>query len=266
MDVGIGSIAARLEPACFLCDTPLRSRFGRGAFDVLTCSSCGLGRTVPPPAEADGEEYFADDDAHYERHYRENRDRWRRFGAALLDRIPPERRRGRLLDVGAGVGLLVELAAERGFVASGLDRAPAAGRVARRLGLDVRTQELEDAVDGEFDVVVLMHVLEHVFDPVGFVALAGRKLREGGLLVVNVPAADGVMPRLLGRRWYGFQPSQHVHQFGRRSLRGVVERAGLRVVSVSSESLHYEGQPYRAVAALGRLLGRGDQTTLLASR
>lgn len=260
-----------MAPRCSLCSGPLRPRWrGSEEFNIYDCRTCGLGLTWPPPLEANGEEAFADDDAHYERQFSQSRDLWRGFGNAILDQIPATHRTGRLLDVGAGVGLLVELATERGAIASGVDRAPAAGRVARRHGIDVRTCELSEMPERAFDVVVMMHVLEHVHDPVSFVEEAAARLRAQGLLLINVPISDGLMPRVLGRRWYGFQPTQHVHQFTRHGLRRVAILAGLEPLRMSSESLHYthDSTVKRFVlvgcATLGRVLSHGDQSTLVA--
>ena len=256
---------------CSLCSSPLRPRWKSDRpFNILDCPICDLGHTWPAPAEANGEEGFADNDVHYERQYSERRELWRGFAARLLDRVPASHRSGRLLDVGSGVGLLVELAGERGAQACGIDRAPAAGRVARSHGVDVRSCELSDLDEDEFDVVVMMHVLEHVPDPVGFLRDAACRLRPGGILLVNVPISSGLMPRLLGRRWYGFQPTQHVHQFSPRSLRAVAARAGLTPHRIASESLHYD-HPVAVkrcalitAALIGRLAGLGDQATLMA--
>lgn len=258
---------------CDVCGGPLAARWAADEpFNVYDCRDCGLGHTWPFPEEANGGEVFADDDGHYERQFATGRELWRIFALNLLERIPPVHRKGRILDVGAGVGFFVELAAEQGASAYGIDRAPAAGRVARRHGVDVRTCELEEVMDDDFDVVVMTHVLEHVPDPVNFLREAARRLRAGGVLVINVPVSKALMPRLLGRRWYGYQPTQHVHQFSRRSLRQVARRAGLEPLSLSSESLHYtnESPLKRAVlvsaATLGRVIGAGDQATLVARR
>jgi SAM-dependent methyltransferase len=268
----VGGSNTHLEASrCSLCGGNLVPRWrGSVAFNVYECRGCGLGRTWPHPSEANGEELFANDDEHYERQFSEGRDLWRTFGEALLEKIPPDKRKGRLLDVGSGVGLLVELAAARGATACGIDRAPAAGRVARRHGIDVRTVELVELLEHDFDVVVMMHVLEHVHDPVLFVREAAARLRRGGVLLVNVPIYDGLMPRLLRQRWYGFQPTQHVHQFTRRGLRLVVLQAGLEPGVMTSESLHYthhstlKRSALVSAATVGRLLRYGDQSTMVA--
>ena len=42
----------------------------------------------------------------------------------------------------------------------------------------------------QFDVVIISHVLEHVSDPIEFLKLMTLKLREGGILYVDVPCLD----------------------------------------------------------------------------
>jgi hypothetical protein len=90
-------------------------------------------------------------------------------------------------------------------------------------------------------------------------------------VLINVPISDGLMPLLLGRRWYGYQHSQHVHQFTRRGLREIARRAGLQPLTVTSESLHYTHRNILtrnalvAAATIGRTLRRGDQSTLVAT-
>ena len=41
-----------------------------------------------------------------------------------------------------------------------------------------------------FDVVIISHVLEHVSDPIEFLKLMTLKLREGGVLYIDVPCLD----------------------------------------------------------------------------
>ena len=58
-----------------------------------------------------------------------------------------------------------------------------ADRVSRRRA----SQELE----GQFDLVTCMEVIEHVADPAAFVNALAQRLAPGGLLILSTPNATG---------------------------------------------------------------------------
>jgi 2-polyprenyl-6-hydroxyphenyl methylase/3-demethylubiquinone-9 3-methyltransferase len=98
------------------------------------------------------------------------------------------------LDVGCGAGLLAEPLARLGAKVTGIDASPELIGVARdhaaRMGLEIdyRAGDVQK-LQGEFDLVTCMEVIEHVADPATFVkALAGR-LAPGGLLIMSTPNA-----------------------------------------------------------------------------
>src|SRR5436305_11206736 len=78
------------------------------------------------------------------------------------------------LDVGCGAGLLAEPLARLGAKVTGIDAAPEVIAVAREhaaaqgLKIDYRAGELEE-LEGQFDLVGCMEVIEHVADPAAFV-------------------------------------------------------------------------------------------------
>jgi len=96
------------------------------------------------------------------------------------------------LDVGCGAGLLAEPLVRLGAKVTAVDAAPELIDVARDhatgqgLAIDYRAAEVE-SVEGKFDLVTAMEVIEHVADPQPFVdSLAGR-LADGGLLIMSTP-------------------------------------------------------------------------------
>jgi SAM-dependent methyltransferase len=137
---------------------------------------------------------------------------------------------GRMLDVGAGPGFLLAVAAEQGWRPEGLEPNPWAAAYARdELGVDVREATLADAAypDDAFQAVTMMDVLEHVAEPADLVAEAARITATGGVLAILTPDAGSPASRALGRRWPEVQRvPEHVVLFSVRGLAVLVERNG----------------------------------------
>jgi 2-polyprenyl-6-hydroxyphenyl methylase / 3-demethylubiquinone-9 3-methyltransferase len=100
------------------------------------------------------------------------------------------------LDVGCGAGLLCEPLARLGARVTGIDAAPEVIAVARDhaasqgLEIDYRNAAVEQ-IEGQFDLVTSLEVIEHVADPAGFVATLAQRLAPGGLLILSTPNATG---------------------------------------------------------------------------
>src|SRR6059058_3629043 len=100
------------------------------------------------------------------------------------------------LDVGCGAGLLAEPLARLGAKVTGVDASSELIAVAREhakaMGLDVdyhATDVLE--IEGRFDLVTCMEVIEHVADPAAFIDALARRLAPGGLLILSTPNQTG---------------------------------------------------------------------------
>jgi 2-polyprenyl-6-hydroxyphenyl methylase/3-demethylubiquinone-9 3-methyltransferase len=61
---------------------------------------------------------------------------------------------------------------------------------ARGFDIDYRAGELE-ALDGQFDLITCMEVVEHVADPAAFIIALAKRLATGGLLILSTPNATG---------------------------------------------------------------------------
>src|SRR5690242_6017811 len=96
------------------------------------------------------------------------------------------------LDVGCGAGLLAEPLARLGAAVTGLDASAeliaVASEHARTGGLEIdyRARELAE-LEGQFDLITCMEVIEHVADPAAFVASLARRVAPDGLLVISTP-------------------------------------------------------------------------------
>jgi predicted SAM-dependent methyltransferase len=99
---------------------------------------------------------------------------------------------------------------------------------------------LEIDFDGRrFDAIRFNHVLEHTQNPLAELERCRELLNPGGVLYVSVPNIGGISTKLknlqsrLGlkkRRWRHYAALHHLWFFTRATLRGLIERAGLRVL------------------------------------
>src|SRR6476660_2656964 len=96
------------------------------------------------------------------------------------------------LDVGCGAGLLAEPLARLGATVTAIDASAEVIAVAREhaarqgLAIDYRTGDVQE-LEGRFDLITCMEVIEHVADPAVFVKALAKRLAPNGLLVMSTP-------------------------------------------------------------------------------
>jgi SAM-dependent methyltransferase len=157
----------------------------------------------------------------------------RRLRRRLRWSCPPWRGDGRYLDVGCGSGAALGVAQTLGWRVAGIEMDEAAAAKARRFTAEVYLGDVRSAPFGpaSFDVVTALHVLEHVPDPVAVVRRMLEWLAPDGLVIVEVPNADGLGSALFGSAWSGLELPRHLSHFTPETLERTVRKAGGRVVS-----------------------------------
>ena len=215
---------------------------------VMECASCGYRFVNPRPTQADIAAAYSDPRA-YDHWLREEEGRKLMWQKRLdLAERAAGGRRGRLLDVGAGIGTFLALARERGWEVTGTEVSESAIRLARkRHSLELIPGQLQEArlPAGSFEVVTLWHVLEHVPSPSSALRTANSLLSPGGMIVVAVPndARAMVLPRRLKRlltrtayeRYEPVVPGEEVHlsHFRPDVLRRLLHRTGFEPARVT---------------------------------
>ena len=139
---------------------------------------------------------------------------------------------GRLLDVGCGIGGLLDRFKDH-FECVGLEPSPVAAAEIRKKGYEVIESMLEDAdlADNSFDVVTMDAVIEHVYDPIDALRQIHRCLKPGGVVALKTPKFRGLSNRLHKRDWNGYRVGYHTFLFTGKSLGACMKAAGFQVLS-----------------------------------
>jgi SAM-dependent methyltransferase len=160
-----------------------------------------------------------------------------RWARQACRHLPPD---ARLLDVAYGPTL--HLGQLRGtgsptWTLEAITPHEALARVAREAGVVVRQGYLDELEDGvaRYDVVLLLHSLEHCSSPADELRSIHRLLRPGGTLVILTENADSTVARAFrGRHWAGYDFPRHPSLFGPRSLRHLAGITGFEVVRIKT--------------------------------
>lgn len=157
--------------------------------------------------------------------------------AAYYDRIAPKH--GKLFDVGAGDCRHFDaLKPHSALTFSGVDLKPEMVEKARARGYDVELGMLEtmniDRHVGQYDIVSMNHVIEHVLDPDLLLKRAMALLKPGGYVVGQLPTSSCWELKIFGRYWGGHHYPRHLQAISRRGLADALTRAGFADVRVLS--------------------------------
>jgi SAM-dependent methyltransferase len=150
----------------------------------------------------------------------------------------------RLLDIGCAHGWFMRVATARGITCLGIEPDLEMKRRARSAGHNVIAGFFPDAMpDGtRFDAITFNDVFEHLPDVNRIAHILPDYLQPGGIVIVNLPVADGLIFRIarlaarfgvtdpLSRMWQAGLPSPHLSYFTGKTLQRLFETAGFACV------------------------------------
>ena len=213
-----------------------------GWFDLERCPSCQTAFVNPHPTRAQIAGFFSNpkiflkttDPEGRERSMLKERDRRRREFtgyARFIKKIVPQ---GRVLDVGCGLGLFLEMLGP-GYERVGLEINPwAADYVRQELQLEVLSQDAmeTDLAPQSFDIVTVMQTLDHFDHPGLFLKRAVSWLKPGGLLfLASLINMNSFCARLFQEDYRLLHP-YHLAYFTPNSIKNILRGLGLKVIKL----------------------------------
>ena len=216
---------------------------------LVQCEKCGLAYTDPRPSERVLEELY---DVGYRDLAERNIEKevlvdrrltycgggYVTYDLAFCERTLRDltrlvKAKGKMLDVGCGEGRFIKFARDNGWEVLGQEFShEAAKRAQRRFKLDVKAGDLRELgfPRDYFDVVIMLNVIEHLADPLGYLNEINRILKRGGVLYLGTPNV------VLTKRCMQLSVPEHLYRFSIDSMKRMLEKSGFSVVRLTTRN------------------------------
>lgn len=99
-----------------------------------------------------------------------------------------------------------------------------------------------------YDAVTFWDVIEHIPDSYTALKNIYNILKPGGYFFLSTPDTASLMSKVLGKKWYYYDPIQHIILFNRNNLTQLLEKIGFTI-----EGITYFGHYYRIQYIFDRL-------------
>jgi len=238
--------------SCPLCNASSELAFIAKGVDVLDCTLCGhrfagLAADEQHVATVYADEYFTGGGAGYTDYAGEGemlRRRGRDYAAKLARHAKP----GRMLDVGAAAGYILEGFVDEDWSGMGLEPNAAMATLAQKRGVDVRQGSLEAfASDEQFDLVSMIQVAAHFYDPRTAFNKAFELLKPGGMLLVETWNRGSISARVFGKNWHEYSPPSVLNWWTKDGLTTFLSQIGFERIDGGRPSKKISGGHVRSL-------------------
>lgn len=146
---------------------------------------------------------------------------------------------GKLLDIGAGSGIMVEAALEKGYEAEGVEPSRWLQQNAKNMDLPVHQGVFpHPATPGPYDVITFVDVIEHVTHPGELLTDIRAAMKDDGILVLVTPDVSSLAARFFGFKWWHYRIA-HIGYFNRKNLRFLLEKSGFDLIKMTRPAWYF---------------------------
>jgi 2-polyprenyl-3-methyl-5-hydroxy-6-metoxy-1,4-benzoquinol methylase len=141
---------------------------------------------------------------------------------------------GNILDIGCASGELLNLFKVNNWKSYGIEPNEKARNFAKEtFGLDVKSEdELKKFPTGIFDVIMMWHVLEHVYPLNDRILDLKRLLKPGGTIFIAVPNCNSYDAKYYGKFWAAYDVPRHFSNFVSSTMKILLEKNGFTIVKI----------------------------------
>jgi SAM-dependent methyltransferase len=233
---------------CPLCQSESKFAFEAKGFVLRDCVKCShrfaeIAADETHVAEIYDDSYFAGGGAGYSDYLAEAEMLKKRgqMYAGKLEKFTSDK--GRMLDVGAAAGFILQGFIDEGWTGTGLEPNAEMAKTGReKFGLDIRQGSLESFETGEkFDLISMIQVAAHFYEPRKAFQKASVLLNENGFLLVETWNRESISARIFGKNWHEYSPPSVLQWFSLNGLTQFLKDFGFEKIAHGRPSKKISG-------------------------
>ena len=233
---------------CPLCQSESQFAFKAKGFALRDCVKCShrfaeIAADEQHVAEIYNDSYFSGGGAGYSDYLAEAeilRNRGRMYGK-ILEKYTPKK--GKMLDVGAAAGFILRGFIDESWRGIGLEpNANVAKTGHEKIDLDIRQGSLESfETDEKFDLVSMIQVAAHFYNPRTAFQKTADLLNENGFLLIETWNRASLSARLFGKNWHEYSPPSVLQFFSEKGLTEFLKDFGFEKIAHGRPSKKISG-------------------------
>ena len=146
------------------------------------------------------------------------------FFHSIVDKIKKEKKYGKWLDIGCGRGYLLDIASKNHFDCYGVDIKD--DFIDNKNINFYKKDFLEcDFQDGQFDIITIVNLLDHIGCPKKFLKKINSLLKPGGVLFIHVPN-EYYFDRRIFRNFTQYSPNVHLVNYSKKNISLILKKFG----------------------------------------
>jgi dolichol-phosphate mannosyltransferase len=237
----------------YQCTSKEHSSHGR----IVRCLQCGLVFDATHPEAEQVLKYYSEvEDTGYLKNIDSRKIMFEHNFSRIKSLLPKS---GKLLDVGSYCGVFLKIAENNGYDTLGVEPSEWAAQYSReKMGQEAIAGTLKDVPPdkGNFDVITMWDVMEHLPHPMNEIALIKTRMKPNGIFAFATLNIDNWAPRFLKEKWPWFM-DMHLYYFDKKSIGQMLKKNHLEII---------DSQSYRHIITLEYFFLKLDSLGLRGAR
>jgi len=219
----------------------------KGKHDVIECEICGFKHIIPLFEETQKQEFYSEKFYSIEKeNYIDNHQRDKHWWLIeynekydFFEESIKDSSTRKILDIGSGPGFFLKAGKDRGWDVTGVEPGKLAYEYSKH---DLRLNVINEFFCretyksyGQFNVIHLNNVLEHIINPLDMLEMAKSILLPNGIICVTSPNDFNLLQNIavecLGKQPWWVVPDHHVNYFNIDSLKTLFSKSGIGILN-----------------------------------